>query len=469
MRVFRRLLRSFAIWLALLLGVVVATYLALAAFNLNDEPLDADVQDLLNTAPPQIDPARNAYFAWIGVMGPAGETAHSWGRRWFQAALVADEHSTYFETPLALDEELRPSSVATKDLFCELPERCLDEVAAKPEEARRLLERERVTLDRADQAMVYPEFQEPWRPVFGAKSSFAHYPPQWHRLSSMRFALAVAENRHEEALDRLGREMAFLVLQLRGATSLVGKLIPIVHLRMDYQLLARYMGRYPEVARRNAARIAPLLEPLPRDIVLLDTALRTELRGAIRLFLMLPGDMWRTRPTFLGGEGRESGGIKGWLSDMLMRPFLLPGVSANEMYRFHVQLAKAERESGAAYREGLAAVHQRAEVRFDKIFSELHARNAVGRVLLVLATPNPQSYFMRRDDMLATRAIVFKQFQLVRQGKPTDQALAAAMAGDDLQHPFTGTGPEWDAALRRASFPAYPARKDKALVVDMGP
>jgi hypothetical protein len=244
-----------------LLVLPMVFYLVLLLFNLADADLLPEVERLMNERPPQIAANDNGYFAWIGIMGPADQPVHAWGYGWFQA--VTDrERGIRLSDPfgdLPIQAEIREEPITSSESPCIEIQSCLEKVAAAPEVVRELLEKHRTTLERADQAIAFPAFQEAWRPNISLHSPFPPSSQEWHRLAAARFALAVAEGRHDNALEQLGREISFQIRYLEGSYSLVNKMMGVRNLGFCYNLLGQYMRREPEAARKQLVQINALL------------------------------------------------------------------------------------------------------------------------------------------------------------------------------------------------------------------
>jgi len=450
------------IGLAILLVVGLGVFVLMRSFGGDD--LDPEVAQLLAKSPPQIAAADNAYFAWIGVVGPESETAHSWGRRWFEQALAADRQGPaddQAKPALAIEGEERGESFAADALFCDKPASCLDDVAADPAAARALLARAATTLGRIDGAFAFPAYQEAWRPDLNYQSGVAPQPAYARQLLATRFALAVAEHRDDEALERLDRQISFHVRQMQGTVTLIGKLIAIAGLRNDYQLLNRYLFERPVAAARRAERLAGMLAPLNGDSLRMDTVFATECRTAIRLFLSLGDEFHRSRRK--GGDAlpfRLPDPAAGWFGFLYQ-----PGATANEQYRSCRVVLDADGKSGDDYRQALAAIRQHSDQAGEFGLADVMAGNPIGQMLVRIGTADYAPYFLRRDDLVVLRAAVALQLDLLRQGVGDENTIRRAIRAADLVHPFTGETPTWDGEQHTLTYEAQPGRKDQPLVI----
>lgn len=435
--------------LALLLLLLLGGLAALLVANRHDEPLAPAVASLLAAAPPQMPAAENGYFAWIGVLGPAQEAPHAWGHRWFLEALRADRAPLGETSVLAIESEIRKDGLRLEDFGCREIESCLASVAKWPADARAVLDKGRVTLARGDVALAMPAYQEAWRPDFSYTSPMPRTPQHYRLLGATRFALAVSEGRHDAALDLLARAMAFHSRQAQGATTLIEKLLALVNLHTDLQLLNQFMLHAPAAARQREARIAGLLQPLPADVTSLQRVILTELRGAVRLFLSL-GE----KNLFAAASGESR--WPRWLAGALGRSLYLPRASANEHFQLNRGWLAADALAGEDYRRAIADLRRDLESAGGDSYA-LH--NPVGHVLVRVGLVDYGSYFLRRDDLLALHAMVALQFALLRSQTSDGEAIARAAAG--LRHPYSGAAPVWDESTRRLIHAALDERRGK--------
>jgi hypothetical protein len=462
----KSVLKVIGVGVLLLIAIPVVVYAAVVLCNLRDDELDPGAAKLLAIAPTPIPAGENGYFAWIGVVGPETEPPDAWGMRWFEEALAADKKATETDggAILAIESEKRKDGVDAKLVPCNRPETCLAEVAARPELARAALVKGNVTLARRDAAIALPAYQEAWRPDFSAASSMPAYPVLWRQLSATRFALAVTENRHDEALKQLGKEMAFHTRQMQGAVTLIEKLVALGYLRNDYLLLNHYLLRHPEAAGLRAEDIAALLAPLPPDAGNMRTVMETEWLMGARLFSFLQADITsilRRNPP----EESHTSPLGRWIADTLAFPLFLPNATTNEFYRQRSPLIAVDSQSGPAYRQALADVSRQRELEAKS--SVFAMRNPVGHILVLVGAADFSSYFLRRDDLLVLRAAISIQFDLLRQNVTDSNAVTQAITAAGLAHPFTGTTPTWDAAARTLTYPALRERKNQPLAINL--
>jgi len=446
-----------------LLAIPVVFYVFLVLYNLRDDALDPQVEKIMAAAPPQIPAAENGYFAWVGVVGPADQDPHAWGQRWVREALEADKKAAAdlnASTTLSIDAEKRKDGLSNKGIACgEKIETCLETVAAQPDAARAVLEKGQVALARGDAALAYPAYQEVWRPEFSYTSPIPGYANFYRQLSATRFALAVAEGRHDQALEQLGSEMPFHARQMAGAVTLIEKMVAVASLRNDYLLLNQYLARHPAEAKQRAESLAALLAPLSADALRFQGIWLNEQRSGLRTIFSLK-DM---DGTALFGVAGADDGAGTWFLSHFGKPLLLVNATANEFSRHHDGLLAADALSGAAYRDALARTKHDLEAATQDTYV---LRNPIGHILNAIAIPSYDSYYLKRDDLVALREALAFQLAQSRSGADGEAIAQALPAAAALVHPYDGVAPAWDKAKRTLTYAALPARNGKPIVLN---
>ncbi len=455
------LLRFFGYGLLIVFAVILVLVAALVLNNLDDEALHPEVVRLLATAPSQIPAEDNGYFAWIGVLGPQDVSPYAWGRRWFEEALAADRERQ--GPTMAIESEIRDVSPQLNNTPCNEIENCLDAVAMRPADARQLLAQAKVLLERCDSILVFSDYQEPWRPQWSFRSAFPHYQFKCSRLQAMRFALAAADHHDEDALGYLEKEMAFHIRQVRGAFSLIEKVVAIAHLQRDYLLLNHYLLSRADVAKRHSKRLAVMLAPLDERTSGLTAILETEFLLAVRSALELPN--WAS----LSEMDDDEPGIvsSGPVDRIISEWFYLPNATANRYYKAYSRLFDIERLSGEAYSAALADIGSSQDAGEGGELSVFTLRNPVGNLWLMMGQPGEtmQRYFQLRDDLLALRAGVAFQLDLLGRGIRDEESIAKELTAARLIHRFTGKAAIWDESSHGLTYPAVPQRQVESLSV----
>ena len=441
-------LRVFGLASAVLIALPVMCYCILFLINLKDDPLSPRVETLLSAKPVStVEAAHNGYFAWIGVVGPEDQDPNAWGQRWFDAVLAVDKVSkTSLSTSgLAINKEKRKEDQGS--LPCKPPNddlaRCLfGWVDANPDAAHSILQKGSVTLERADKAVSYTEYQEPWRPDYSLSSYSSPSPNGWIILSGIRFALAAKEGRHDEAMDQMAREIAFHTRQLQGDVAFADKTGATHNLSTRYRLINQYLLRHPEPAKAHADRISEMLAPLPKEVTSLEPSIALEERVIIAALLIM-----KENKDYKNALLDDLGGVAG---SAWSRAFLLFNTTANECASAMDRWIHANGVSGSAYHDAIVD----AQTNAVEQVTGFKLRNLTGHWLLATAYPSLFSFFVRRDNLLALRALVAFRVRLFERGIVDPSAIEQAIRADrdTLMHPYDENTPIFDKEKHELKF-----------------
>ncbi len=442
----KQILRILGWTLATIIGLPIIGYLLLLLINLQDSPLSPSVENLLNSKPPASIAANdNGYFAWVGIVGAEDQDPAIWGQRWFNEALAIDKEFRTSMSPrnFAIDKERRKPEPTIKGFPCEKIENCaFDFVEKDTDAARVILQNGHITLERGDKALAFPDYQEPWRADYSVASTISPHPNGWLALCATRFALAAKEGRHDDAINQIAREVAFHINQLRGSLAFVDKVLATHNLGARYRLLSQYIQRYPEPAKARIDKIAKIIVALPREVTSLQASLLLEERVVTTVLLAT-----KTNKEFERELLGELGDIAG---PYLAKPFFLVSVSANEFTGVMDLWIHADGLTDKAYRESIIYAQRYGAQEV----ASFNLRNPVGHLLLGVAYQNIFPYMLRRDDLLALRALVAFQVKLLQNSITDPAAITRAIAADKdlLTHPFYGTTPIFDKEKRVIRF-----------------
>lgn len=450
---------TFLKWSAIvLLGVPVLLYLLWLSGNLYKEDLSPEVSRLL-TRQPDLPLAEkdNAYFDVIGLSAPSSMDPHSWGVAWFAQAsandlLILDSKPA---NPIQLANYPAPNKLPS--LPCSKADSqftCLEEVAKNPAVAQSELDDESLLLTRFDD-LLDKEYQEPYRQIT-LESAFPQFAPLGRatKLAQTRIALEIANHRDDDALKRWERETRFLLRLTKNSHSLIDILVSTAILNRYQQLLANYIGTYPERARGRKQQLLALLEPFSKSALTLQHAMENEAAIFSRSFRNLEWTPWDDTvgaPSFLGK-----------IVGALAYPLFDKAESANEHAIYLLEYARIASLDGDAYREGLAIMAKRQERIIDERFS-FHYHNPVGKLIASIAedTDYFSGYLYRVDDVIANKnLLVFAINLLANAPHPAEQIAQSLLTqGSALAHPFTGSMPEWNEKTRTLSYAAPEAYK----------
>ncbi|MEJ2453949.1 MAG: hypothetical protein P8103_07310 [Candidatus Thiodiazotropha sp.] len=443
----KRISKIFGIVGLVVLVLVLALGISLVLSNLNDEPLSPEVKQIFAQSHPEIATDENGYFSLIGVHGPEHMTPHEWGLRWHEAASRMDGEGGR-TSDLQPEQEQQLFSLP-QDAPCQDIENCLEEVLARPEETRRVLEQAQSFLDRCNLTLNYERYQEPWRPQMGLAAALPLYSSTCRDLQSLHFALKVAEHQDEVAIAYLGRVMKFHTLHLQGSVTLLSKVVAISYLFRDYRLLNQYLLLRPTESLRQILAMRKLLKPLSDKGRSMEVVLKSEITFAARGFLDLQGVV-ATEADGPDGEGASQGLFEKISTELLY----LSNATVNEYYREIRPVLILERSSGRTYRELAMAMENEQECEKDRQRSLYTLRNPVGHILIQIGLPSFLPYLEARDNLLALRALVAFQCDLLARGITDSAAIEQAVTQARLVHRYTGEASIWNKDDRTLFFPA---------------
>lgn len=408
-----------------------------------DEKLDPRIEAILvEEAPKSIPDSQNGYFAWLGVRGPKNENPHDWGKRLFSQVLQVDKNhlETEGNAEIALQAHLRPDLDWGDEALCEWADKCLQTVATDAESAESALRSGQITLDRMGAVMRYPSFQEAWRPDNAWGPHLPVAAMEWNRLARIRFALKASRGLHDEAMADMEREVSFHIRQLQGGYSLPNQLLGMVSLLSRYHLLNQYMLQYPEAAKRRAAKMANMLAPLPANAFSLKAAVSNEIRQGVLLLRRI--------------NMKAENGLVARVKSIFFRQQYLPNATANMVFRNHLSWLAAEAEAGPDYRKKALETLRLAITEGNEV--SFSSRNRIGHIVANIARPHHLSVFLDRDSILAWRALVSFQLDLLRSGTEQSESIAAAVEVASLDHPFTGGKAKWNVQKRTLGYSDLP-------------
>ena len=447
------LLRFFARLLISLIVLSIVLYLAILGFNLKDDELQPEVAKLLQEQPSSVLRKENGYFAWLGIMGPADKPAHAWGFRWFQAMGDWEKETIQFSKPAEFlpADEVREEAFGNNETSCRGKlDSCLERVAAAAEPVRAMLAKHQITLERADQAMALPKFQEILLPNYLENAPKQPVATELNNLFASRFALTVFDGNDAQALAQLDDFVSFHLRLLDGSSSMTVKMAGITALKTAYSLISQYIERKPDAARRHLTRIQTIIGQSLTDSAKLHKAILDDQRILTRK-LLSQKEMAKKHVT--------RGDYHLWLYDTLRCAILLPKATANETFTIFSAWLAAEKKEGVEYRQAIALLKSRKPVEEQlKEWWANHPRfwhNPLGNLMAQVGAPDYSRLFLHRDNCLAMQRLLMMQLEILQEPPPVSAETVTAMitsAGREKEHPYYGTLLAWDNQRKRPFF-----------------
>ena len=429
------------------LALVVAAWLVVVAANWTDEAPDPELLRLSATVDGRLPDGPDAIYALAALSAPEGEDAQVRGRRWWERTLSDDARILAGGAPMAVADPAAPGAASPPLALCGPGADCLAQVAADPAAARAALEAGAGLLQRYD-ALTRLPYREPLR-VLAPESAFAPAPPaHLLQLSSVRFAFAVQEGRHADALHHWLAERELLLKVAAGARQTFSLAWAIRRLQRQDLLLAAWISRHPEASRAHAARLLAASRPLSSAALPMKAALESEALDT----------QWLMRRAWVA----YAGDLHETLARVLVRPLMLPQASANVLAGRIWAWRALDQLPGEAYRQ--AVMQARAQDDALVARSPLRLRNPLGTVLVQVALLPRHAFFASRDAVVAADAQRRIALGLLVAGPVDAAAVASALqgAGTAAEHRFTGQRLAWDPARRVLAWPG-PADPRDAL------
>lgn len=431
-------------WTAIvLLGLPVLIYLVWLTGNLKHDALSPEVTELLARRPAQMNEKDNAYFDIIGLGAPDNQNPHEWGASWFVQASTND--SAYLAgksvTPIKL--EGYPASSQRAKLPCsnkDSKHACLEEVMSDRVAAKKYLDAEAILLRRFD-ALLDQDYQEPYHPVM---SDFPPFAPELRAvtLARIRIALEIAEGKDSAAIAQWGRETAFLLRQAEHSHSVVDKMICIAALNHHQELLAEYLSTHPQAARAQTKQLLPMLNLYIQSAVTLKPAFESEAAFFARLLVNSNESI---------GILTEGGEFGKKVANILSDPFLDRQATVNEAVKNLLEWSHIAELGGDAYRTALAKMAAQTPDIIDATFSY---HNPVGKILIQVGNNDFSKYLYKSDNIIANKKLLAFTLGLIARQATSSEQIAQALAAQsaELQHPFTGEAPAWNAKQRTLGY-----------------
>ena len=397
-------------WLALLLVCSIASFFLLNQF---DQPLQTGAAALLRPIPRQIPDQQNAYFTLIGLNAPSNINAAEWGMKLVQ-------------------NQVTETSPETDKVVCDFEKQhCLRLARQSPERLRAALAREQLLQSRYLAARQYSGYAEVLETDVLPNFSAAF---RAQALRHAQIALWLETGQIAPLVAELQADMAFQRRGLRGARSLIGKMVLLSALQRDYVLLADLLRAHPERMTTQRAQVAAMLQPLAAEEQDMLPVVRAEFRA---LAGMVSSLRHHSFPAELDVAPSWLGALKGYV--------FLPKATINRLYGFEQTdetLARVPAQQFSATQQQMMAT-QAGLVR--RTWRDIY--NPLGLDVIALARVDYQHYLRRPLELNVFIRMLQLQQQLVEQHVP-EANIAGFLAQSTLRNPFDGEAIGWDARQR---------------------
>ncbi|MDO8534415.1 MAG: hypothetical protein Q7S17_06700 [Xanthobacteraceae bacterium] len=255
----RRLLKTIAICIASLLGLLVAAYGLLVLLSLQKAPLHPEVEAFLRPEAIVVAPERNGFYFWIGLNAPAGEDPIQYGKR---AIAELGHRSPAAKDAAAARAEKELRLVYDRKLICnQVP--CLYSAMQNAAQLRELAKANAELLRRYAALIRFDEFATDM-PVLDPMDLLPAREDQLFlfRLARTLDAVDVNEGKAAEAIDRLATRVRFLRLMHANSAGLIDRIIAQALLAKDLEFLVKMAVSEPGAAKAVTARVAAIAAPM---------------------------------------------------------------------------------------------------------------------------------------------------------------------------------------------------------------
>lgn len=397
-------------WLVLLLVCSIASFFLLNQF---DQTLQPGAAALLRTFPSQVPTQQNAYFTLIGLRAPSNVSPSEWGLKLANNAVTE-------------------TAAETDKVVCDLEKQhCLRLARVSPEILRAALARESLLQSRYLAARQFSDFEEVLESDMMPNFSAAF---RAQALRHAQIALWLEAGKIAPLVVELQADMAFQRRSLRGARSLIGKMVLLSALQRDYVLLADLLRAHPERMATQQAQVMAMLQPLAVDEQAMLPVVRSEFRALAGLINALHH---RAFPA-------ELTAAPSWLATLQGYVFL-PKATINRLYRFEQADERLARVPPAQF---FTTQQQVAAAQADlgqRTWRDIY--NPLGREVIALARVDYQQYLRRPWELNVFIRLLQLQQQLTNRHIP-DAEIATFLAQNALRNPFDDGAIGWDVQRR---------------------
>ncbi|MGA2779482.1 MAG: hypothetical protein ABSF94_18160 [Steroidobacteraceae bacterium] len=422
-----------------LLVLVLAVPATLLLINLHDEPLNPQVQAVLDRKYDGVPPAENLFFALLALDSRDPADINAQGRRLYAEYLREHAASgSNFRFRFKQDAFLsRLPFSGSPQLLCgsaKPRDDCFARALGDRAELEELIEANRLLLDRYKALQQYRRLQNPvslsinslilqWQPFRNAK-----------RLWLTDVALQIRAGKVDAGIDALQGDIAFTRRMLAEPDLiLIDKMVLASSLRDSLQFLSGLVRDVP-LSDAQYRAVAALLPPLTEDERSLAPVFVREFTGFANFLGTLNDPNSAAFPPSIVGR--------------LQSKFLKYNATVNLKWSY-VEKANAQSRGTC---DQLPPAEFSPKGRLALPFYD-YFYNPIGKVLVVTSVGSLGDFLEGMCDLEGMRRIVVLQTML-HEAKVTDDQVPAFLqrSGPDYGNPYTGLPLEWRPEDRTLTF-----------------
>lgn len=431
MRIFLKFLK----WLGITLGVLLALFIGINAF---DEKLDPGAAAILN-AQPKVKAEDNAYFYWAGMYTVASNSPSEAGRNCVLAQLKVAQAGTLINDLDHIPECREQNALKTIDdqsIACDWRQKsCLKQYFEQHATIENLAAQNKAVLARYKQLLEFKQFADTY--YLQQFAVFSKIPPV--RLYQAISATRLQAGDTKGFIRRTQAETRFYRMVLSGESSLLSKLIGIAWLEGSARLVSDAVHANPALAQQNQAALLEITRPLN----MAERSLEKPMEGEFRFST----SMWRS--IFAVNTSLP----ERWLYPLVFKQ----NATANHLYHdlsIWRDLSQAPTEQYLAAEK--TALEQLSNPWRDGYLHLVY--NPMGKILAGIGTTAYASYPRRIIDADGLLRLVSLQIQIAAHKIPESEIPAFLKSADPpFRDPYTGQPMQWDKT-RGLYFHGYSER-----------
>ena len=428
MKIFLKFLK----WVGITLGVLLALFIGINAF---DEKLDPGAAAVLN-AQPTVKAEDNAYFYWEGMYTAASNDPSEIGKKCVFAQIKASQ--SVLSDPNSVPEcheqnEFKP--INGKLIACDWRQKpCLKQYVEQRPTIDKLAAQNRILMERYGRLLEFKQFENT-RP-FPLLTVFPKAPPT--TLYQAISATQLQDGDSSGFIRRTQTETRFYRMVLSGESSLIPKMIGLAWLERSARLVSDAVLAYPILAQKNQAQLLEITRPMNVAERSLGKTMEGEFRFSVSLMHSIPTDKFS-------------------LLERLSYPMVYKQNATDNNYYHDMTIW---RDLSQLPTEQYLDAEKRALERLNPWRdSYIHlVYNPMGKVLTGIGTADYASYPRRIIDADGLLRLVSLQIQIAAQKIPESGITAFLKSADpQFRDPYTGHAMQWDKT-RGLYFHGYSER-----------
>ena len=420
----KRFLKFFK-WTGITLGVLVALFIGIYAF---DETLDPGAAAIIN-AQPKIKAEDNAYFFLVGLRAPADRDPGEFGRECVARLMKVSKN---FEETKALHASgsvgcSREAKLDISKISCGSSQAsCFSNYLKHSSAFKQLADENKNLLQRYDRLLSMTQFEEL---PFSIENASAHFfDLSIRELYSAVSVIKLLEGNNAEFVRRMVAAASYDRMVLRGDIDLIGKMIALDKVHSAARLVSDALRNYPTLATEYAAALSSISLPFTMDERSLESARRADLRVHVEIM------RW--------AEAMTAAKEESFIIEGLYYPLIHKRIATiNLQYRAVEDWRKLAQIPTERYLvEGQVALEQLTSPDYIRMIY-----NPMGNYLAGLGGANYAKFVPRTIDADGLLRLVSLQIQIAAQNIPESEIPAFLKNADpQLRDPYTGQPMQWD-------------------------